>query len=417
MSDPLYLVLFHVQDPAAAPIAGASAHAVSPNGDWRSFTNPCGDVVDPSSGLAGVLLSAGDYEVTFSAPGFTSRSLPVHIETEGPPIRVGLERAVAPFPSAPSRDQVCALKTSLQGLTYQTQYGAIPAWFYAMLNESDRAAARATHKAGGDTHIPIPIAEAYKESGTLWPDALTQGYDYTQQLDAFRAILSEVICDGLFIDLPLAGDGLGAGPGYNDPVGNTYGYQWLMNELPTIIEALKGDGSTARPDLTPYILFRPGWDGVFYGWGISGEVPDRQPERVQKFGELFRRLLPNGYLAIEHTPGNIPCGEGGADFAPGGLMRNYDTILSEFNTVHEDSCWQVVARMVPRYNRPSDQPAGDDPHPPFYLAPGNERGRYFYVAFEPTKGGVYEWCRGRCSLADVNDVRAYLRGLGCELTG
>jgi hypothetical protein len=98
-------------------------------------------------------------------------------------------------------------------------------------------------------------------------------------------------------------------------------------------------------------------------------------------------------------------------------MRNYDTILSEFNTVHEDSCWQVVARMVHPYHRPSDQPAGDDPNPPFYLAPGTDRGRYFYVAFEPTSGGVYEWCRGRCSLADVNEVRTYLRGLGCELTG
>jgi hypothetical protein len=98
-------------------------------------------------------------------------------------------------------------------------------------------------------------------------------------------------------------------------------------------------------------------------------------------------------------------------------MQNYDTILSEFNTVHEDSCWQIVARMVPHYVRPADQPAGDDPHPPYYLFPGNPRGRYFYVAFEPTVGGVYQWCRGACTLKDVEDTRAYLRALGCELTG
>jgi hypothetical protein len=286
-----------------------------------------------------------------------------------------------------------------------------------MLSAEDRAAARATHRSAGDTHITIPIAEAYKEPGTLWPDALKQGYDYTQDLAAFRALLTEAICDGFYIDLPLAGDGMGAGPGYNDPVGNTYGHEWLMANFERIAAQLAGDGTPAVPDLTPYILFRPGWDGVFYGWGPEGEVPDRQPARVKAFGELFRGTLPDGYLALEHTPGNIPCGEGGQDFAPGGLMRNYDTILSEFGTVHEDSCWQVVARMVHPYHRPPDQPAGDDPNPPFYLAPGTERGRYYYVAFEPTVGGVYEWCRGRCTLEQVNAVRAYLHGLGCELTG
>lgn len=321
------------------------------------------------------------------------------------------------LPAAPTRDQVCGIKVSLQGLTYTTQqFGSFPAWFYAMLDSQDRASARATHRAAGDTHLTIPISESYKEPGTLWPEALKQGYDFTQDLDRFRAILTEAICDGFFIDVPLAGDGLGAGPGYNDPVGNTYGYQWLMANFERIAAQLAGNGTQEMPDLTPYIIFRPGWDGVFYGWG-DNSVPDPQPGRVRAFGELFRGTLPDGYLAIEHTPGNIPCGEGGGDYMAGGLMRNYDTILSEFNTVHEDSCWQVVARMVHPYHRPPDQPAGDDPNPPFYLAPGTERGRYFYVAFEPTVGGVYQWCRGACSLADVNNVRAYLRGLGVEFTG
>jgi hypothetical protein len=406
MSEHLYLI--QTEDLAGNLIPHVELHAESPNGAWAGRTNACGQFAPT--------LAEGAYSVDFVVNGRVVGHRDWQLAD--PPkevIRVGLDVA-ASFPPAPSRDQVCALRTSLQGLTYTTaQYGAFPAWFYAMLSPADRAGARATHRAAGDTHITIPISEAYKEPGTLWPDELKQGYDFTQDLQTFRAILTEAICDGFFIDVPLAGDGMGAGPGYNDPVGNTYGYQWLMNELPSIVEALKGDGT--EPDLTPFLLFRPGWDGVFYGWGVNGEVPDQQPDRVRKFGEEFRRLLPNGHLAIEHTPGNIPCGEGGGDFAPGGLMRNYDTILSEFNTVHEDSCWQVVARMVHPYHRPADQPSGDDPNPPFYLAPGNERGRYFYVAFEPTVGGVYEWCRGRCSLADVNDVRAYLRGLGCELTG
>ena len=82
-----------------------------------------------------------------------------------------------------------------------------------------------------------------------------------------RVVLYEVIADGFFVDLTLAGDGLGIGPGYNDPVGKTYGHGWLVNNLERIIRALQGDNTPERPDLTPYIIFRPGWDAVFYGWG------------------------------------------------------------------------------------------------------------------------------------------------------
>jgi hypothetical protein len=215
-----------------------------------------------------------------------------------------------------------------------------------------------------------------------------------------------------------------------------------MANLERILLAVKGDGTPERPDLTPYVIFRPGWDGVFYGWGDptatkaatqglrwshtrtaktfiapTQQQLDEQQTRVKQLGELFRKILPNGYLAIEHTPGNIPCGEGGGDYAPGGLMTTFDTMMGEFNTVHEDSCWQILGRMISPYHRPADQPAGDDPNPPFYLAPGSARGPYFYVAFEPTKGGVYEWCRGRCTLEQVREVDAYLRACGCTLTG
>lgn len=416
------------------PIGGVIAYLQSPTlsgGFLFAITNNDGYAVwnavpSPFTGTLQLAGAARPYgpngngeAVTINAVNVTLRVGP----TPSNPQDILLPAAV-PFknasvlPAPPTRAQICGLKTSLAGLTYQTtQYGPIPAWFYARLNTVDRAAARATHKAAGDTHLPIPITEAYLEPGTLWPDELLNGYDYTQDLAGFRAVLIEAIADGLLIDCPLGGDGLGAGPGYNDPVGHTYGQQWLMDNLARIIAGLQGDGTAANPDLTPYIIFRPGWDGVFYGWGVPGEVPDLQPTRVRLLGELFRSLLPNGYLSIEHTPGNIPCGEGGADYAPGGLMQNFDTILSEFSTVHEDSCWQVVGRMVQPYNRPPDQPSGDDPHPPFYLAPGNPRGPYFYVAFEPKIGGVYQWARGQCTLADVQNVRAYLHALGCTYTG
>jgi hypothetical protein len=226
--DPEYLVLFHVEDPAGHPIASAAAASTGGPGPWQSMTNPCGDVVNPATGLAGVLLRAGDYTIVFSAAGYADRTLPVHIATEGPPIRVGLERAAGggtgPLPPIPTRALVCSVQHSLAGLTYPTrQYGPVPAWFYGKLEADDRAAARAAHRAAGDTHIPIPITEAYREGGTLWPAELADGYDYTNDLDTYRAIAHEAIADGFFIDCPLGGDGLGNGPGYNDPVGRTYG--------------------------------------------------------------------------------------------------------------------------------------------------------------------------------------------------
>jgi hypothetical protein len=445
--DTLYLVLFHVQDAHGAPLAGASATAISDNGDWASSTNACGDVIDPGEGIAGVMLSPGDYKITFSKAGYADEQRDVTIVAEGPPIRVGLERAHSSggggeLPPIPTRAQVCAIQHSLAGLTYDTQaYGAIPAWFYGALDNDDRARARAAHRAAGDTHIPIPVTEAYREGGTLWPPALANGYDYTQDMDTYRAIAREAIADGFFIDCALGGDGLGTGPNYNDPVGRTYGCGWLFKNLERMIRALQGDGTTERPDLTPYIIMRPGWDAVFYGWG-GEETPgmtyarplrwrfrdhpiptptaqelDDQQMRVKKFGELFRSILPHGYLSIEHTPGNIPVGEGGGDYQPSGLMTTFDTIMGEYNTFHEDSYWQIAGRMLDVYHRPPDQPAGDDPNPPKYLGPDSPRGPYFYVVFEPTAAGAYEWCRGRCTRDQMQHEDQYIRDSGATLTG
>ena len=230
------------------------------------------------------------------------------------------------LPPVPTRAQVCAVQHSLAGLTYHTkEYGDIPAWFYGALNTEDRAEARACHRAAGDTHVPFPVTEAYREGGTLWPAELANGYDYTQELDVYRGLATELIEDGFFIDCALGGDGLGTGPAYNDPVGRTYGCGWLMQNLRRMLTALKGDGTREKPDLTRYICFRPGWDAVFYSWGgsaqqmmvplrwwqqrlqVRGATPvqlsttelDDQQTRVRDFGRLFREILPEGYLSID----------------------------------------------------------------------------------------------------------------------
>jgi hypothetical protein len=445
------LVIFHLQDAKGHPLGDVIGDSTGGPGPWAAASNPCGDMKTELQGYVSQDEPTTHYEITFSKPGYVTRVLPADIGDSGI-IYVGLETdhaiipvpPVGPLPPVPTRAKVCALQTSLAGLTYNTkQYGAIPAWFYGALNAEDRAIAREAHRDAGDTHIPFPVTEAYREGGTLWPAALADGYDYTQDLDTYRALATEIIADGFFVDAALGGDGLGNGPDYNDPVGRTYGHGWLMANLERMLLACKGDGTADRPDLTQYIIYRPGWDAVFYGWGgtestqryhhrhgglrwrfvhharptpTAAELDDQQ-QRVKDFGLLFRSILPAGYLSIEHTPGNIPCGEGGGDYSAGGIMTTFDTILSEYNTVHEDSYWQIVRRMISPYHRPPDQPAGDDPHPPFYLAPGSPRGPYFYCAFEPTKNGVYEWCRGRCTRDAMQQEDVYMRNTGVTLTG
>src|SRR5207248_613380 len=107
----------------------------------------------------------------------------------------------------------------------------------------------------------------------------------------------------------------------------------------------------------------PGFDAVFYGWEPSNI-------KVPQFPADFRSRWPDGYLAIEHDIGHIPLGNGPADYAPLGLMRDYDAILSEFPNwpTTGDPVWQIIGRLSgPAYRRDPAQPPADDPTPPWYL--------------------------------------------------
>jgi hypothetical protein len=91
-------------------------------------------------------------------------------------------------------------------------------------------------------------------------------------------------------------------------------------------------------------------------------------------------------------------------------MRSYDLLLSEFDDARfDDSVWQIAARMLgPAYRRPPDQPAGDDPRPPFYLKDPTARGPIVNCAFEFYE---YGWVRGATPAA-VNQARQYFKNLG-----
>lgn len=303
-----------------------------------------------------------------------------------------------PLPPIPSRGQVCGVKLTFQGLTVQTQqFGPLP-WFEAALTSlspQDRASVYRAKHAVGDTHCVVCLTWNYAEPGQ--PYANITGRDLSGDLPTFRTLVEEVIRAGFVPMLFLGGDGQGAGPGYNDPVGWTYGCDWLMAHLSGIVAAVG--------ELAPYCLWIPGFDGVFYGW---------TPAQVMNFGGLFRSLLPVGHLGIEHNTGHIPVGDGPSDYLPGEPMSDYDVILSEYDLpLAQDSTWQVTARLVSPYHRPADQPSWDDPNPPFYLAPSTPRGPYFHCAFEFAE---YAWVRGM-SATEVDSYRQYLRALGCAYTG
>lgn len=296
----------------------------------------------------------------------------------------------------PTRDQICAVQLSFQGLQFDTPtYGRVNWWETIAWwpNPIDRQCAYAAKRAAGDTHIILDLSGSYKELGDIYDQV---GADYSQNLPALVALAEEAIAEGFSIDLRLAGDGQGAGPDYNDPVGMTYGHDWLMANFPRIADAFK--------HLYKYIVFVPGYDGVFYGW---------EPEQVVVFGKLFRSIFPDGYLGIEFNTGHIPLGEGGSDYLPGGRMQDYDVIYAEFDPwlYHGDATWQICGRMVRPYTRPFDQPANDDPNPPYYLAQPNPRGPWFFIAFEIV---TYRWVRGQVTLAEVAAYRQYFKELGCQ---
>lgn len=82
------LIVFHVQDASAHPIAGADLKATSTFGPWEGVTNPCGDFF--------ATLGAGHYDITVTAPGFKPRVLPADLADSGI-VTIGLD-SQAPTP-------------------------------------------------------------------------------------------------------------------------------------------------------------------------------------------------------------------------------------------------------------------------------------------------------------------------------
>lgn len=347
------------------------------------------------------------------------------------------ESGLTPLPK-PTRDQICYVRTSgMQGMWVTVSQSAdhsvkksIPftdglltsEW----LDETDRANVYAEKRRLGDTHVILNLTWRYDEPGLAYE---MPGRDLSKDLPRFRDYIEEALAEGFYPLVMLGGDGPskpknpdGSYP-YNDPVGWTYGREWLIENFAAIYEYLR--------DLSPWILWSAGYDGCIPAWGDRGQV-DEWTLHARKVIGL------EGYLLQHFSAGYCWWGgtEGNNFLTPGGKAIDVVTTcmpvpmnppdvkppsnfleLPDDQRAPWDQVWQIEARLIPndKYHRPPDQPAGDDDHkPPYYLATGTPRGPFHHCVLEID---TYGHVRGWHDLAYTNRRRAYLLQMGCESVG
>lgn len=341
-------------------------------------------------------LSAGPSTIRVTASGFDENDTPYTVSSLQCDVPIALTPAIPPVPT---REQVLSSHMVFQGLTVHTSRGDLP-WFDAALFSpelaNDRPSILAQKKAAGDTAADVLF---YGDNGLLYnepgqPYATFHEVDYEHNPDQFVEAVVEVLRAGFTPWVYLQGDGPD-----NYPV--------AVRQFPIALNALK---NSKYGDLSLYVLFKPGWDSVFYGWEPSHD-------KIPGFAALVRSLCPLCRLGIEFNTGHIPIGEGGSDYQAGGDMMGYDLLDVEFDdsNIHGDATWQILARLLgPAYVRPNDQPANDDPRAPYYLSTPTPRGPWAVDCFEFKE---FEWVRSSVTAAQVQADRDYLLSLGCKIVG
>ena len=317
-------------------------------------------------------------------------------------------------PGPPLPPASTTLYESFQGLTITTPtYGNLPWWGVALssLLPVDRQAVYAAKHAAGDSHCILDISWNYLEPGQPY-GYVVPGRDMSWDLPGFRALADEILANGFTPLVFLAGDGQGSGPGYNDPVGWTYGFDWLMANLPAIIGAFQ-----SPTDITSQCVFVPGFDGtVATGWG---DAVYTYPDQTDNYLLAIRALVGPSprCVGLLFPAGICHWGAGAANFSST-AGQCLDVILQQLPmgpNPSGDQVWQIAGRLLgPAYHRDPAQPPGDDPSPPYYLGIGTPRGPYTVVAFEYD---TYLFVRGAITPAQVAADRAYFAAIGYSLQG
>lgn len=323
-------------------------------------------------------------------------------------IPVLLEPIEKPLPAPPSRMEILRAIGNFQPSRQVTtkQFGTIP-FFDAYLGSlplaEDRQAVYAQRREDGRKRITLSVSYAYREPGQ--PYEHVAGRDFSNDLPALRELILEIIREGFYVDLRCAGDGQSnATRTHNDPQGDTYGHQWLMEHIERIHAALA--------DLDPFIVWGAGYDGIW-----NRDSPWTKEQLFAWWDKIRSLVGPNGYVSMEWGAGKVHTGDPGETYQAEHAGK-VDVHYLEFPWPIEsnwDETWQIAARMLgPAYRRPENQPDGNDPAPtPHYLAAGTPRGPWVVQADEFATYGV---CRG-VAQSKVAADRAYLRSCGFELVG
>lgn len=314
--------------------------------------------------------------------------------------------------AVPTREQLIAVRTTgMQGLWLDD--GPFLDWFLTSpdYDASKRQRAYALKQAHGDTHCLLALSWNYQEDGAFAP----AGFDGTKDWPRFLAIMDEVLDAGFLVSLHLAGDGLGAGPGYNDPKGWTYGWQWLMANFSDIWARL---GSR-----TPFTIPCPGFDGCIPDWA----GPENNWHRTNEWIQLCRSVigpdaplflyLSSGYWAWSGETNDYATTDGqqvDGVYYEGPIPFGPPEPYNAGDSAPWDQIWQISKRLLrSAYVRPSDQPANDDPG----TVPGSHqtpRGPMQPVFLEYA---TFPWVRKDISQATIGWQRQYLRNMGWEYVG
>lgn len=325
------------------------------------------------------------------------------------------------LPPRPTRDQMCGVRNQLQGISVGDHHVFDPEIGWS----GDKAFRLEAYRQHHNVRLP---------NGTPMPDThVCLSLDLTglAGLPQLKMVIREAITEGGMIGTMLMCMGDGNDPGEKDHDPGALGFSWLMANFNAIVDFME-EGE----DLTPWINFGPGFDGVIPAW---------QPfTRVNQFVQMARARLDrlkwgSGYLNVE-LGGGFPSWSGKRNDWATADGQMFDTILQEFPItwgppvpppqfllLPDGSDWSpsasneqrapwtriwIVQRMLgPRYIRPAMQPPNYDPHPPYFLGGGTPRGRFFYICWERT---TYKWTREHCDISIVIQQTQVIIDLGAE---
>lgn len=321
-------------------------------------------------------------------------------------------RTIPPIPSLPgphTREDAAGIRTHFQGLEFPLAGGVyrdVLIWS-DNLTEADRVAAYQVHLDAGDRHMVCNLSALYHPTQAL-PIAGT-GWDYTRNLPLFKARLREMITRGLIPLCALAGDG----QDYN-PDGGTYGWHWLMANLPRIASALKGEPGSECPDGEDFLSTR--LMVPFLGFElVTPPGGNWTPDQFFQ-AHLLARQVFGSHAVIAAEIGAYAWPGEGTDIRGNAMqvmssepMLAIDVLLGEWNNPGDPERQDGMEQIASRWLGPDARHIQAKNAGPWYLAVQTSRGPRVAVAFERC---LYVWVRNGISKTAVEEDADAFRALG-----